>query len=118
MPACFVSHVGMHDSLSRHKQQAPLASTGALFLACFSLPVQIHWFSIINSCVTVLLLTGFLTTILLRVLKNDFMKYTRDEEGGEAEEETGWKHLHGDVFRCVYVQKWELYLQCAGVATC
>jgi hypothetical protein len=63
---------------------------------------QIHWFSIINSCVTVLLLTGFLTTILLRVLKNDFLKYTsRDDEKGEAEDETGWKYLHGDVFRCV-----------------
>ncbi len=33
---------------------------------------QIHWFSIINSCVTVLLLTGFLATILMRVLKADF----------------------------------------------
>jgi len=42
-----------------------------------SLPhhLEIHWFSIINSCVTVLLLTGFLTTILMRVLKNDFVKY-------------------------------------------
>lgn len=45
--------------------------------------LQIHWFSIINSCVTVLLLTGFLSTILLRVLKNDFMKYTKDDEMGE-----------------------------------
>ena len=45
--------------------------------------VQIHWFSIINSCVTVLLLTGFLATILMRVLKNDFVKYTRDDEAGE-----------------------------------
>lgn len=36
--------------------------------------LEIHWFSIINSCVTVLLLTGFLATILMRVLKNDFMK--------------------------------------------
>ncbi len=51
------------------------------------MPVQIHWFSIINSCVTVLLLTGFLTTILLRVLKNDFLKYTRSdtELGGHGE---------------------------------
>eukprot|EP00879_Flechtneria_rotunda_P020572 GHRR01021647.1.p1 GENE.GHRR01021647.1~~GHRR01021647.1.p1 ORF type:complete len:567 (+),score=108.98 GHRR01021647.1:104-1804(+) len=61
--------------------------------------LEIHWFSIINSCVTVLLLTGFLTTILLRVLKNDFMKYTHDDEKGEQEDETGWKYLHGDVFR-------------------
>lgn len=37
--------------------------------------LEIHWFSIINSCVTVLLLTGFLATILMRVLKNDFIKY-------------------------------------------
>ncbi|XP_049348578.1 transmembrane 9 superfamily member 2-like isoform X2 [Solanum verrucosum] len=41
-----------------------------------SLPhiLEIHWFSIINSCVTVLLLTSFLATILMRVLKNDFIK--------------------------------------------
>ena len=43
--------------------------------------MQIHWFSIINSCVTVLLLTGFLATILMRVLRKDFVKYTRDDEG-------------------------------------
>ena len=46
--------------------------------------LQIHWFSIINSCVTVLLLTGFLATILMRVLKNDFVKYTRDDDGEAA----------------------------------
>ena len=49
--------------------------------------LEIHWFSIINSCVTVLLLTGFLATILMRVLKNAFA------------EETGGKDIHGDVFR-------------------
>ncbi|KAG0565350.1 hypothetical protein M758_8G179500 [Ceratodon purpureus] len=59
--------------------------------------LEIHWFSIINSCVTVLLLTGFLTTILMRVLKNDFIKYTNEDE--EEHEETGWKYIHGDVFR-------------------
>lgn len=36
--------------------------------------LEIHWFSIINSCVTVLLLTGFLAMILMRVLRNDFVK--------------------------------------------
>jgi len=41
--------------------------------------LQIHWFSIINSCVTVLLLTGFLASILMRVLKADFIKYSRDD---------------------------------------
>ncbi|KAG9135744.1 hypothetical protein Leryth_002457 [Lithospermum erythrorhizon] len=66
-----------------------------------SLPhhLEIHWFSIINSCVTVLLLTGFLATILMRVLKNDFVKYAHDEEEADDQEETGWKYIHGDVFR-------------------
>ncbi|XP_060200908.1 transmembrane 9 superfamily member 3-like [Lycium barbarum] len=66
-----------------------------------SLPhtLEIHWFSIINSCVTVLLLTGFLAMILMRVLKNDFIKYTHDEEAVNDHEETGWKYIHGDVFR-------------------
>lgn len=36
--------------------------------------LEIHWLSIINSCVTVLLLTGFLATILMRLLRNDFVK--------------------------------------------
>jgi len=61
--------------------------------------LEIHWFSIINSCVTVLLLTGFLATILMRVLKNDFVKYTREEDSAEEQEEMGWKYVHGDVFR-------------------
>ena len=52
------------------------------------MPAQIHWFSIINSCVTVLLLTGFLATILMRVLKNDFIKYTRDDDGARPGEAT------------------------------
>lgn len=26
-------------------------------------------------------------------------RYTRDDEMGEEAEETGWKYLHGDVFR-------------------
>ncbi|XP_047089980.1 transmembrane 9 superfamily member 3-like [Lolium rigidum] len=61
--------------------------------------LEVHWFSIINSCVTVLLLTGFLATILMRVLKNDFVKYAHDEEAVDDQEESGWKYIHGDVFR-------------------
>lgn len=35
----------------------------------------------------------------MRVLKNDFIKFTKDDEIGEEQEESGWKYLHGDVFR-------------------
>lgn len=99
--------------------------------------LQIHWFSILNSCVTVLLLVLFLGTILMRILRSDLVKYTSEEDGGLKHhllfsiciipfrsthlrqgtsvqislnttmfcvagfdtEESGWKYLHGDVFR-------------------
>eukprot|EP01025_Chloroclados_australasicus_P067971 TRINITY_DN9428_c0_g2_i6.p1 TRINITY_DN9428_c0_g2~~TRINITY_DN9428_c0_g2_i6.p1 ORF type:complete len:612 (-),score=31.13 TRINITY_DN9428_c0_g2_i6:482-2317(-) len=64
--------------------------------------MEIHWFSIINSCVTVVLLVGFLATILMRILKKDIIRFLGDEEYGassEEEAETGWKYVHGDVFR-------------------
>jgi len=72
---------------------------------------EIHWLSIINSFVLVLLLTGFLCIILMRVLKNDFSRYAAAEDEEDDEEETGWKLVHGDVFRlppalsvfCAYV---------------
>ncbi|CAM8938898.1 unnamed protein product [Rhodiola kirilowii] len=82
-----------------------------------SLPhhLEIHWFSIINSCVTVLLLTGFLATILMRVLKNDFMKYAHDEEAADDQEETGWKYIHGDVFR--YPKNKSLFAAALGSGT-
>lgn len=60
---------------------------------------EIHWLSIINSFVLVLLLTAFLTIILMRILKNDFSKYMEIDEDELTEEETGWKMIHGDVFR-------------------
>ena len=48
---------------------------------------EIHWLSIINSFVLVLLLTAFLTIILMRVLKNDFSRYMElDDETMEEEE--------------------------------
>ena len=48
---------------------------------------EIHWLSIINSCVLVLLLIAFLTIIFMRVLKNDFSNYMDIEEEIVEEEE-------------------------------
>ena len=47
--------------------------------------LEIHWFSIVSSCVTVVLMMGFLASILLRVLKNDFVKFAKDEEMMESQ---------------------------------
>ncbi|KAG0453817.1 hypothetical protein HPP92_025121 [Vanilla planifolia] len=72
---------------------------------------QIHWFSIVNSLMIVLFLSGMLAMIMLRTLYRDISKYNQLETQEEAQEETGWKLVHGDVFRppnnsdllCVYV---------------
>eukprot|EP00752_Nemacystus_decipiens_P008579 g7660.t1 len=60
---------------------------------------EIHWLSIINSFVLVLILTVFLGIILLRIIKNDFTRYMDGDEDDIGEEESGWKLIHGDVFR-------------------
>ena len=51
---------------------------------------EIHWLSIINSIVLVLLLTAFLTIILLRVLKNDFSRYMELDDDSMEEEEVSY----------------------------
>lgn len=60
---------------------------------------EIHWLSIINSVVLALLLTAFLAIILMRILKNDFSRLMEVDEEEIGDEETGWKMIHGDVFR-------------------
>ncbi|XP_071952458.1 transmembrane 9 superfamily member 4-like [Antedon mediterranea] len=61
--------------------------------------VQIHWFSIINSLVVVFFLAGILTMIIIRTLRRDIARYNKDEDMEDTMEETGWKLVHGDVFR-------------------
>ena len=41
---------------------------------------QIHWFSIFNSFMMVIFLTGLVSMILMRTLRNDYAKYARDED--------------------------------------
>ncbi|GMH04080.1 hypothetical protein Nepgr_005919 [Nepenthes gracilis] len=72
---------------------------------------QIHWFSIINSLMIVLFLSGMVAMIMMRTLYRDIANYNQLDTQDEAQEETGWKLVHGDVFRpplnsgllCVYV---------------
>lgn len=46
-----------------------------------------------------LLVSGILTMIIIRTLRRDIARYNADEGPDEAIEETGWKLVHGDVFR-------------------
>ncbi|XP_047267904.1 transmembrane 9 superfamily member 1 isoform X2 [Capsicum annuum] len=65
---------------------------------------QIHWFSVFNSFMMVIFLTGLVSMILMRTLRNDYAKYAREDDDLESlerdvNEESGWKLVHGDVFR-------------------
>lgn len=91
---------------------------------------NIHWFSIFNSFMMVLFLSGLVALILVRTLKKDYAKYgmvePEDEEvgderagfeddngkiedplmkgaGGMPNEDSGWKQVHGDVFRAPHL---------------
>lgn len=60
---------------------------------------NIQWFSILNSLVIVLFLSGMVAMIMLRTLHKDIARYNQIECGEDAQEEFGWKLVHGDVFR-------------------
>jgi transmembrane 9 superfamily protein 2/4 len=74
---------------------------------------HIHWYSLTYSAVFVVLLVALVSTILLRALRKDIARYNRldminlaDLDGTSAavedgiQEDSGWKLVHGDVFRC------------------
>jgi transmembrane 9 superfamily protein 2/4 len=60
---------------------------------------DIHSFAIVNSLMIVLFLTGAIATIMIRTLRKDIQGYNEMQTLEEAQEETGWKLVHGDVFR-------------------
>lgn len=65
-------------------------------------PDRVHWFSIINSLLIVVFLTGVIAMIMVRTLHKDINAYNKvptDEEKADEKEESGWKLVHADVFR-------------------
>ena len=68
---------------------------------------KIHWFSIINSLVILIFLSGIVGLIMTRILRKDFARYNeaalteeeKTEANREMREETGWKLVYGDIFR-------------------
>lgn len=60
---------------------------------------DLHYFSIVNSLMIVLFLTGAIATIMIRTLHKDIAVYNELDTLEDGAEETGWKLVHGDVFR-------------------
>ena len=64
-----------------------------------SLTYEIHWISIVDSFVLVLLLVIFVAVLVFRIVRKDFAKIVMDEEEFEGKEEVGWKKISNDIFR-------------------
>lgn len=60
---------------------------------------EIHWYSIINSMIIILFLSGMVAIIILRSLNSDIAMYNSEDAKEDPEDTVGWKLLHGDVFR-------------------
>jgi Endomembrane protein 70 len=76
---------------------------------------QIHWFSIFNSFMMVVFLVGLVSMILIRALKKDYARFSEEQDEyvgangggtgalslstGDLGDDSGWKQVHGEVFR-------------------
>lgn len=60
---------------------------------------SIHWFSLVNSAVIVIFLTGMVGMILLQALRKDIARYNQLDLNEDVQDDSGWKLVHGDVFR-------------------
>eukprot|EP00201_Polytomella_parva_P019090 CAMPEP_0175051062 /NCGR_PEP_ID=MMETSP0052_2-20121109/7589_1 /TAXON_ID=51329 ORGANISM="Polytomella parva, Strain SAG 63-3" /NCGR_SAMPLE_ID=MMETSP0052_2 /ASSEMBLY_ACC=CAM_ASM_000194 /LENGTH=377 /DNA_ID=CAMNT_0016315301 /DNA_START=82 /DNA_END=1212 /DNA_ORIENTATION=+ len=112
-------------SVKWHSSNTPFSKRFDRFLDNSFFEHRVHWFSILNSFLMVIFLLGIVSIILMRTLRKDIQRYalsaSNDLEtqnphrtlgsGGigvvgvgssiddDDIEETGWKLVHGDVFR-------------------
>lgn len=58
---------------------------------------RIHWFSIFNSFMMVIFLVGLVSMILVRTLRKDYARYSKEEDMDDLErdlgDEYGWKQV-------------------------
>lgn len=63
---------------------------------------RVHWFSIMNSLMVVIVMSCIVAMIMMRTIRRDLQKYEQllvDGSPGNEMEESGWKMVSGDVFR-------------------
>lgn len=93
-----------------HKSATAWATRWDKYLHVFD--PKIHWFWLIDTAIIVVILVLTVMSILVRTLKKDIARYNRldqinldDLSGTSAleedgvQEDSGWKLVHGDVFR-------------------
>lgn len=87
-----------YDVIWQHSE-IPWSSRWDLYLTASNPNDRVHWFSISNSILIVMFLSITIATILVRALRKDIAQYNDSASLEDAREESGWKLVHGDVFR-------------------
>lgn len=97
------SKIGFSYEVHWHKSEVAFDDRYEKYLDHQFFQHRIHWFSIFNSFMMVIFLVGLVTMILMRTLRRDYQRYSKDFDLDEMErdlgDEYGWKQVHGDVFR-------------------
>lgn len=93
-----------YDVIWKENKEVSWASRWDIYLSMNdAFPDKIHWLSVTNSLIIVLVLTTMVAAVLVRNLSRDYDRYskvaTNDEERNEDLEESGWKLVHADAFR-------------------
>ena len=95
-------------SVNWQQSDTPFATRWDKYLHVYDPKIQ--WFSLTISALVVLALISMVSTVLLRTLRKDIARYNRLDQiamedlaaNGDVEdvqEDSGWKLIHGDVFR-------------------
>ncbi|KAK9907506.1 hypothetical protein WJX75_004955 [Coccomyxa subellipsoidea] len=63
---------------------------------------RVHWFSILNSLMVVVVMSSIVAMIMMRTIRRDLQRYEGllgESSAKDDVEESGWKMVSGDVFR-------------------
>jgi transmembrane 9 superfamily protein 2/4 len=101
MPDAKVSRsVTYSYSVHWHKTELPWTDRWDVFLLANPDDSTAHHMSILNSFMIVVFLASCIAIILVKALRKDLSLYnTIGVDASEDEDESGWKMIHGDVFR-------------------
>ncbi|KAF9438457.1 hypothetical protein BGZ76_007711 [Entomortierella beljakovae] len=80
-----------------------------------STDIQVHWYSIVNSIVIMLFLTGLVALIIMKTLRKDIAIYNEEDMKDDQDDGAGWKLVHGDVFRTPKYSSWLCAILGSGV---
>uniref|UniRef100_A0A672PSX1 Transmembrane 9 superfamily member n=1 Tax=Sinocyclocheilus grahami TaxID=75366 RepID=A0A672PSX1_SINGR len=102
IPAEFKSNLKVTYSYSVSTIWLKISKKALPSISPYLLMAQLNFifFSIMNSLVIVLFLSGMVAMIMLRTLHKDIARYNQMDQVPQADrQESGWKQVHGDVFR-------------------